>query len=107
MTEGRAIVEDISPAAVVTLKVAAENADAFEAIMAEMIARVKADEPGTLVYRLCRVPQEPGTYRMLEVYADEVARQAHATGAALKDGAAKFGPMLVAKPAFDRLQAIA
>ena len=99
--------DDISPASVVTLKVAPENAAAFEAIMREMIERVKVEEPGTLVYRLCRVPEEPGTYRMLEIYADEAARQVHATGALLKEGAAKFGPMLVAKPAFDRMQPIA
>jgi quinol monooxygenase YgiN len=68
-----------------------KNAD-FEKAFTEMMAGVRAHEPGNIYYDLYRSPQDPQTYVIIERYKDEAARLAHGKSdhgqkliAALKD----------------------
>ena len=43
----------------------------------EQIALASRQEPGNLVYEPHVAPDEPGTFRVFEIYEDEAAFQAH------------------------------
>ena len=50
----------------------------FELLFLRMAAKVKANEPGALIYQLTRSKAEPGVYKMIEFYRDQAAFEAHA-----------------------------
>ena len=45
----------------------------------EKLSPASRDEPGNLYYQAYQSPEEPNTFRIFEVYADEEAFTAHAT----------------------------
>lgn len=51
--------------------------EAFEAAMTEMAANVREHEPGAVFYEFSRSVDDPATYLVIEVYADEEAFKAH------------------------------
>ena len=59
------------------MRIAAENAAAYEAALAEMARNVAAHEPGVLHYALSRSVDDPQLYVVIEVYLDEAAFKAH------------------------------
>jgi quinol monooxygenase YgiN len=62
---------------VVTFTVAAENVAALEALVGELAAATRANEPGVIVYRLLRSQTDPGSYRIVELYESEEALDHH------------------------------
>jgi quinol monooxygenase YgiN len=62
---------------IATLKVKAGSEAALEKAAREMIAHVKANEPGTLTYVLHRSTGDPTEFVFYEVYADQGALAAH------------------------------
>lgn len=64
-------------ASLVTLQAKPGESDRLEALFADYGAWIAAHEPGTLVYRLGRSRTEPDGYRVIEIYADEAAFEAH------------------------------
>ncbi len=89
-------------AAVATLKVKPGTEAEFEAVAQEMVAAVKANEPGCLLYILTRSP-EPQTYVMLERYVDQAASDAHVASAHFREIGPRMGPFLAARPESLRL----
>ena len=59
------------------MRVAAENAAAYEAVLADMERNVAAREPGVLHYALSKSIDDPEIYVVVEVYRDEEAFRAH------------------------------
>ena len=59
------------------MRVRAENAPAFEALMAEMCDKVRENEPGVLYYSFAASAKNPDTYVVIEVYRDASAHAAH------------------------------
>ncbi len=59
------------------MRVRAENAPAFEALMAEMCDKVRENEPGVLYYSFAASAKDPDTYVVIEVYRDASAHAAH------------------------------
>ena len=59
------------------MRVAAENAAAYETALADMAARVAAHEPDVLHYGLSKSVDDPELYVVVEVYRDEAAFRAH------------------------------
>jgi quinol monooxygenase YgiN len=57
------------------------SAQAYDRLVAETVERIKADEPGTLVYACHRVEGEPLRRVFYELYRDKAAFDAH-SGAA-------------------------
>jgi len=59
------------------LKVKAGSEATFEQHAQKMIAHVKTNEPGTLIYTLNRSTSDPTTFVFYEIYADQAAFAAH------------------------------
>jgi len=63
--------------AIVTLRVVPGGHDQLEADYRMWSKIVKRDEPGTLLYSLCRSPDDANTYYAVEQYRDEAAMREH------------------------------
>ncbi|MDP1641549.1 MAG: putative quinol monooxygenase [Phenylobacterium sp.] len=91
---------------VATLKVQDGKGDEFEAVFKDLMAQVKANEPGCLVYQLTKSRAEPGTYKVLEIYANEEALKAHGQTEYFKAAGPKMGPCLAGRPEIEMLDAV-
>ena len=91
---------------VATLKIQDGKADEFEAVFAELSAKVRANEPGNLMYQLTRSRTEAGTYKVLELYKDEAALNAHRTADHFRELGAKMGACLAGRPDVELLDAV-
>ena len=61
------------------LKVQEGKGPQFEAAFRPLAAKVTSDEePGNLLYRLCKSRQDPNTYVVMELYRDQAAVDEHA-----------------------------
>jgi quinol monooxygenase YgiN len=60
------------------LRVSSNNASAFEALLAEMCAKVREHESDVAYYEFAKSLENPGAYVVIEVYRDEAALKAHA-----------------------------
>lgn len=74
-----------------------KNAE-FEKLLAEFVTTVKANEPGAVVYQLCRDEKTPNGYFMLELYADQAALDAHGKTSHMAELIGKIGPLLGGAP---------
>jgi quinol monooxygenase YgiN len=59
------------------IRVTAENAGAFEALMEEVCVKVRDNEPDVLYYDFAVSSKDAATYVVVEVYRDEAAHAAH------------------------------
>lgn len=59
------------------LRVPPENAEAFEALMAHVVAQTRQHEPGVVHYACARSADELDTWAVVEVYRDAGAHAAH------------------------------
>jgi quinol monooxygenase YgiN len=74
-----------------------KNAE-FEALLSEFVTTVKANEPGTIVYQLCKDKKNPDAYFMIEMYANQEALTAHGKTDHMAALVAKIGAYLAAAP---------
>lgn len=84
----------MSLAIVAKLSVAPDKAQAFEQAFQEMAQLVQAEEPGCLLYALCRDEKTPGIYWVMEQYRDQEARDAHGRSEGFRNAAQKLGPFM-------------
>ncbi len=92
---------------IATLTIAAGKEAEFEAIMAEMQAAVRANEPGNLFYAGFRCRENPSIYKVLEHYVDQAALDAHGESAHFKAAGPKLGGCLAAAPILEYMNAAA
>ena len=78
----------------------------FERVFLEMTAQVKAHEPGNHMYQLTRSRDEPRTYKVLEMYADQAALEAHRTSDHYKAGGRQMRDLVEAPPQVEVLDAV-
>jgi|SRR5690349_20278990 quinol monooxygenase YgiN len=95
---------------VATLKVKRGQEAAFEAVATELVAKVRANEPGCTLYALHR-PQEaategPSTYVFMERYVDQAAVEAHRATDYFKALGRKMGEYMEGRPDVMRLQEV-
>ena len=76
--------------AVTTFKVKAGKVEEFEALYADLTAKVKANEPGNIFYELTRSRTDPDEYVALEFYRDQAAFDVHAGSAHFQAAFAKL-----------------
>ena len=62
---------------IATLKIQDGKSGEFEAFFGELAKQVRANEPGNLAYQLTKSRTEPNTYKVLELYNDQAALDAH------------------------------
>ena len=91
---------------IATLKVQPGKAEAFEDAMRELMARVKANEPGCLTYQLTKRRAEPDTYVVMELYANQDAAKAHAESEHFRAAGPKLAGLLAAMPEIEYLDAV-
>ena len=92
-------------AAIAILRTKEGTATQFEAAFADLAAAVHANEKGTLFYQLTRSRTEPGVYKVLEVYKDADAQQAHRDAPHFKELGARLGPYMAGRPEVEVLDA--
>ena len=90
---------------IATLTVADGKNAEFEAAFAELVAAVRANEPGNEFYSLTRSRANPQVYKVLERYADQAAVDAHGNSAHFRAAGPKLAPCLAAPPEIENLDA--
>ena len=78
----------------------------FEAVFDEMTAQVKAKEPGNRMYQLTRSRTEPRTYKVMEVYHDQAAYEAHGSSDHYKEGGRKLRDLAECRPEIEVLDTV-
>ena len=80
------------------LKVQAGKEAEFEGAAREMVAHVKAHEPGTLAYVVHRAVADPTHFCFYEIYADEAAFTAHGSSDRMRQFGKSLGGILDGRP---------
>lgn len=93
-------------AAVATLRTKPGTQAEFEAAFNELAAAVRANEPGNKLYQLTRSRTEEGVYKVLEIYADQAAVEAHRAAAHFKELGAKLGPFMAGRAEVESLDVV-
>lgn len=91
---------------VATLKVQPEKSAEFEKVFLDLAAKVKANEPGCLMYQLTKSRTDAGVYKVLEVYASEEALKAHGGTDYFKAAGAAMGPTMAGRPEIEYLDGV-
>ena len=91
---------------IATLQVQDGKAEDFEALFGELAAQVRGNEPGNLAYQLCRSRSEPNTYKVLEIYRDEAALEAHRASDHFRAAGPGLGSVLAGRPEVELLDAV-
>lgn len=91
---------------VATLKVQVDKTAEFEKVFLDMAAKVKANEPGCIVYQLTKSKTEAGVYKVLELYASTEDLKAHGGTDYFKAGGAAMGPFMAGRPEIEYLDAV-
>lgn len=91
---------------VAILTVAAGKTAEFEAIFAELAAKVRANEPGNLFYQLTRSRTDANTYKVLELYKDQESLTAHGATDYFRELGRKLGPCMADRPDVEYLDAV-
>jgi quinol monooxygenase YgiN len=83
---------------VATIKIQAGKNAEFEAVAKEMMAAVRANEPGNKVYQFCKSKSDPTTYVVMELYADQAAMESHGKSDHFRSIGPKMGPFMAGRP---------
>jgi quinol monooxygenase YgiN len=89
-------------AVIATIKVKPGMEKDFEAVAAELAAKVNANEPGCKLYILCR-GEAPHSYVFMERYLDQAAVEHHRGTDYFKDLGRKMGAFMDGRPEIQRL----
>jgi quinol monooxygenase YgiN len=91
---------------VATIRVQDGKGPDFEAVFRRLAAKVRADEPGNLLYQLTKSRAEPNTYKVLEIYTDQDAVAAHRGTAHFREIGAEMGPFMAGRPEVEILDGV-
>ena len=91
---------------VAVLKVQPDKTGDFEKVFLDLQQKVKANEPGCLVYQLTKSKTEAGVYKVLELYASEDALKHHGGTDYFKAAGAAMGPFMAGRPEIEYLDAV-
>ncbi|MCW1428957.1 putative quinol monooxygenase [Novosphingobium sp. JCM 18896] len=80
------------------LRVAPENAAAYEALMTHVAAMTRAHEPGVVHYGWAKSVDEADTYVVVEVYADAAVHAAHMASAWVREALPRSAALIEGKP---------
>lgn len=91
---------------VATLKTQPGKGADFEAVFKQLAAKVRANEPGNLLYQLTKSRTEADTYKVLELYKDQDALAAHGQSDHFKDLGRQMGAFMAGRPEIEYLDAV-
>jgi quinol monooxygenase YgiN len=92
--------------AIATIKIQADKCAEFEGHFTKLAAQVRAHEPGCLLYRLAKSRDEPATYKVMELYADQAAVDHHMGTAYFQAAGQNLAPLVSAAPVIEVLDVI-
>ena len=92
---------------VARLKVQAGQETTFEAEAGKLIAHVKANEPGTVAYKLCRSQADATDYVFYEEYADTGALATHSGSEQMAAFFGSAGSLLAGRPEITMYEMVA
>ena len=93
-------------AVIATLRVKDGKTQEFESLFGQLATQVRANESGNVAYQLCRSRTEADTYKVLELYRDEEALEAHRKSAHFLSAGPGLGSVLSGRPDVEVLDAI-
>lgn len=93
-------------AVIATLRVKEGQAQEFERLFTELATQVRANESGNTAYQLCRSRTEAHTYKVLEIYRDEQALEAHRASDHFRSAGPGLGGVLDGRPEIELLDAV-
>jgi quinol monooxygenase YgiN len=93
-------------AIVATLRIKEGASEQFEEVFGRLSENVRANEPGNLVYQLCRARSDETTYKVLEIYRDEDALEAHRSAEHFRAAGPDLAATLSDRPDIEYLDAI-
>jgi quinol monooxygenase YgiN len=91
---------------IATLRVQDGKAQEFESLFGQLAAQVRANESGNVAYQLCRSRTEAGTYKVLEIYRDQQALEAHRASEHFRAAGPGLGAVLAGRPEVEVLDAV-
>ena len=91
---------------VTTVRIQDGKTGAFEQLFRRLAAKVKANEPGALVYQLTRSRTEPNGYKMIEFYRDQAAFDAHAVADYFQASLGDLASLIAAEPQVEFLDPV-
>ena len=91
---------------VAVLKIQEGKAAEFERVFGELSVKVRANEPGNLLYQLTKSRTDPNTYKVLELYKDQDALTAHGQTDYFRDLGRQMGPCMAGRPEVEYLDAV-
>jgi quinol monooxygenase YgiN len=83
---------------IVHLRVKPERAAEFEALLADVCAKVREHEPDVAYYAFARSVEDPDAYVVVEVYRDPEARSAHMLAEWVRESLPKAAFLIDGKP---------
>jgi quinol monooxygenase YgiN len=95
----------MSIAVIATIRIKPGMEAEFEAAFAPLQAAVNANEPGNKLYQLTRTA-ETGVYKVLEMYDNAEAIDAHRASDHFKTLGAALGPCMEGRPDIERLETV-
>lgn len=91
---------------IATIKVKDGAGADFEKAASALVAAVRANEKGNLLYALFKA-EEPNTYIFMERYADQAAVEAHRNSEHFKTLGRAMGPFMDGRPEIKRMTEVA
>ena len=91
---------------IATLRIKTDKNAEFERVFAELAAQVRANESGNVTYQLCRSRSEATTYKVLEIYHDDEALEAHRASDHFRAAGPALGALLEGRPEVELLDGI-
>ena len=76
----------------------------FEQAMLALVSAVNSNEPGNLLYELCK--DDDGQYLVMELYKDDEAVQAHRTADHIKNSGPSFKGLMSGPPVIKKMTVI-
>ena len=94
-------------AAIAKLTAVEGKGEDLKAAIEELVAQVRDDEPGTLVYAAAQDTADPNAFWFYEFYDSAAAAAAHSSGEALAQAGERMRGLLAGRPEVHRLSPIA
>lgn len=91
---------------VAVLRAKPDKTEEFERLFTELAVQVRANETGNIAYQLCRSRTEANTYKVLELYRDEGALEAHRASDHFRAAGPGLGGVLESRPEIELLDAV-
>jgi quinol monooxygenase YgiN len=92
--------------AIATIKVQAGKDGEFAAAAKEMMAAVRANEPGNRLYQFFKSRKDENTYVVLEIYENDEAAKTHTKSDHFRSVAPKLGATMMGMPDVHYLDSI-